>query len=281
MILRNLTIILFIISIICIVLGKVIKKNKVCMLGYGIIVVIIIFWIVFFIYALSENDKELENQNIVYGNEDLKSEITNNRNEIDDLTFKMQNETCYKYGQVYKVNDKKIYFIDKEENKYSLENNNKFNYIDGRTGVKYSFDDIKENYYINVYNQDCYIFKNIKGEELKKELLISLSLSDEYNIVRTAIDNIQKVQQLGDNEAIVTIIISDLISTEYYPNSEKQSFEINVKFTNNTKYQSKGNYTYDASTIENSKDTIMTLRLDEKTLNNKYPEVLEFISSDS
>lgn len=251
------------------------------MLGYGIIVVIIIFWIVFFIYALSENDKELENQNIVYGNEDLKSKITNNRNEIDDLTFKMQNETCYKYGQVYKVNDKKIYFIDKEENKYSLENNNKFNYIDGRTGVKYSFDDIKENYYINVYNQDCYIFKNIKGEELKKELLISLSLSDEYNIVRTAIDNIQKVQQLGDNEAIVTIIISDLISTEYYPNSEKQSFEINVKFTNNTKYQSKGNYTYDASTIENSKDTIMTLRLDEKTLNNKYPEVLEFISSDS
>ena len=281
MILRNLTIILFIISIICIVLGKVIKKNKVCMLGYGIIVVIIIFWIVFFIYALSENDKELENQNIVYGNEDLKSEITNNRNEIDDLTFKMQNETCYKYGQVYKVNDKKIYFIDKEENKYSLENNNKFNYIDGRTGVKYSFDDIKENYYINVYNQDCYIFKNIKGEELKKELLISLSLSDEYNIVRTAIDNIQKVQQLGNNEAIVTIIISDLISPEYYPNSEKQSFEINVKFTNNTKYQSKGNYTYDASTIENSKDTIMTLKLDEKTLNYKYPEVLEFISSDS
>ena len=281
MILRNLTIILFIISIICIVLGKVIKKNKVCMLGYGIIVVIIIFWIVFFIYALSENDKELENQNIVYGNEDLKSEITNNRNEIDDLTFKMQNESCYKYGQVYKVNDKKIYFIDKEENKYSLENNDKFNYIDGRTGVKYSFDDIKENYYINVYNQDCYIFKNIKGEELKKELLISLSLSDEYNIVRTAIDNIQKVQQLGDNEAIVTIIISDLISPEYYPNSEKQSFEINVKFTNNTKYQSKGNYTYDASTIENSKDTIMTLKLDEKTLNYKYPEVLEFISSDS
>lgn len=281
MILRNLTIILFIISIICIVLGKVIKKNKVCMLGYGIIVVIIIFWIVFFIYALSENDKELENQNIVYGNENLKSEITNNRNEIDDLTFKMQNETCYKFGQVYKVNDKKIYFIDKEENKYSLENNDKFNYIDGRTGVKYSFDDIKENYYINVYNQDCYIFKNIKGEELEKELLISLSLSDEYNMVRTAIDNIQKVQQLGNNEAIVTIIISDLISPEYYPNSEKQSFEINVKFTNNTKYQSKGNYTYDASTIENSKDTIMTLRLDEKTLNNKYPEVLEFISSDS
>lgn len=281
MILRNLTIILFIISIICIVLGKVIKKNKVCMLGYGIIVVIIIFWIVFFIYALSENDKELENQNIVYGNENLKSEITNNRNEIDDLTFKMQNETCYKYGQVYKVNDKKIYFIDKEENKYSLENNDKFNYIDGRTGVKYSFDDIKENYYINVHNQDCYIFKNIKGEELKKELLISLSLSDEYNIVRTAIDNIQKIQQLGNNEAIVTIIISDLISPEYYPNSEKQSIEINVKFTNNTKYQSKGNYTYDASTIENSKDTIITLRLDEKTLNNKYPEVLEFISSDS
>ena len=281
MILRNLTIILFIISIICIVLGKVIKKNKVCMLGYGIIVVIIIFWIVFFIYALSENDKELENQNIVYDNENLKSEITNNRNEIDDLTFKMQNETCYKYGQVYKVNDKKIYFIDKEKNKYSLENNDKFNYIDGRTGVKYSFDDMKENYYINVYNQDCYIFKNIKGEELKKELLISLSLSNEYNMVRTAIDNIQKVQQLGNNEAIVTIIISDLISPEYYPNSEKQSFEINVKFTNNTKYQSKGNYTYDASTIENSKDTIMTLRLDEKTLNNKYPEVLEFISSDS
>lgn len=281
MILRNLTITLFIISIICIVLGKVIKKNKVCMLGYGIIVVIIIFWIVFFIYALSENDKELENQNIVYGNENFKSEITNNRNEIDDLTFKMQNESCYKYGQVYKVNDKKIYFIDKEENKYSLENNDKFNYIDGRTGVKYSFDDIKENYYINVYNQDCYIFKNIKGEELKKELLISLSLSNEYNMVRTAIDNIQKVQQLGNNEAIVTIIISDLISPEYYPNSEKQSFEINVKFTNNTKYQSKGNYTYDASTIENSKDTIMTLKLDEKTLNNKYPEVLEFISSDS
>ena len=143
MILRNLTIILFIISIICIVLGKVIKKNKICILGYGIIAFIIIFWIVFFIYALSENDKELENQNIVYGNENLKSEITNNRNEIDDLTFKMQNETCYKYGQVYKVNDKKIYFLDKEENKYSFDYNEEFNFIDGRTGVKYSFDDIK------------------------------------------------------------------------------------------------------------------------------------------
>ena len=287
MILKYMTIILFVISLMCIVAGELANKKIIIRIGYGILGFIIIFWFGFFIYALEEEDKEFKSQMSIENNTSNEISISNqiidnNISEVKDITGKMLNGTYFKNGKIYKIDNQKLYFINNEGSKFSLQNNEQIDYIDGRTGTKYKFEDIKENYFIDVsFDKKCYIFKNISGEELKKELLISLSLSDEYNMYRTGVGDIQKVQQLGNNEALVTFTIYDLITPENYPVSDTQSFEVTFKFTNDTVYHSKGKYTYNAETIEYSKDTIMVVRLDDKTLNYQYPEVLNFISDDT
>lgn len=288
------TIILVVLGVIALITGKIAKKNKIFISGIAVLSFVIIFWIGFYIWALYEADTEyerrLESDNIIqsekitnsYNSNNVKNDVINEKNDIQDITLKATKGSFYQSGQIYKIDEDKIYFIDKDNNKYLYTKNDEIVYKDGRTGVKYNFDEIKEKYYIDFsINKTCLIFKNIEGEELKKELLISLSLPDEVNMARAGVYDIKEIKQLGNNEAIVTFVVGDLIVPEHYPNAKTQKFEIDVKFKNDTIYHSKGKYTYDASTIENSKDTIMLIRLNKETLDYQYPEVLKFDSSDT
>lgn len=277
MILIYTTIALIIILLICLLAG-IIAKNKILQyIGIGIFILVIVFWIGFFIWAMIEIDQEYERQ---FG--DGTSNAENEDELAEDITTKfLDNKVYYKVGKIEKIRDNKIYFSDNDKNKYILENSEQINYINGRTAEKYTFDNLKEGYYINLSNnKNCYVFRNITGDELKKELLISLSLPDTVDMLRTSVDDVKSVKQLGNNEALVTFEISDIIRNEDFSDYDNGEINVTLKVDNNTKYNTNfnGNTTYDANTIEDSKSLVLYIRLDSSTLKDEYPCVSMFDS---
>ena len=280
MFLINITFALCIIGTIFLAIGINIKNKIVRNIGIAIFSIVIIFWIWFFSWFFIDEDEELKSK--------MGEETTNNVSEStrgEDITSQVisNDSSIYKYGIIRKIKDDKITFIDKENNIYILENKEQIKYINGRTSEQCKFSDLKEGYYINTsYDRTCYIYKNITGEELKKELLKSLALPDDVDILRTSVDEIKDVKQLGNNEALVTFEISDIIKAENYPeiNGEEHKFEVTLKVNNNTKYNLNfhGQDTYNAETIENSKWLMLYIRLDANTLNDEYPCISMFDS---
>lgn len=280
MVLINITVALCIIGGIFLIAGLAIKNKIIRNIGIMIFSIIIIFWIGFYIWALVDAGEEADRK---FGKETTKNVSESTRGE--DITSRVisNDNSIYKCGIIRKIKDNKITFIDKENNLYILENKEQIRYINGRTSEKCEFSNLKEGFYINIsYDRTCYIYKNITGDELKKELLNSLALPDDVDILRTSVDEIKDVKQLGNNEALVTFEISDIIKAENYPelNDEEHKFEVTLKVNNNTKYNLNfyGQDTYNAETIENSKGLMLYIRLDANTLNDEYPCISMFDS---
>lgn len=280
MVLVNITFALCIIGGIFLIAGLAIKNKIVRNIGILIFVIIMIFWIGFYIWAFVDAGEEADRK---FG-----KETTNNVSEStrgEDITSRIisNDSSIYKCGIIRKIKDNKITFIDKENNLYILENKEQIRYINGRTSEQCKFSELKEGFYINIsYDKTCYIYENITGDELKKELLKSLALPDDVDILRTSVDGIKDVKQLGNNEALVTFEISDIIKAENYPeiNDEEHKFEVTLKVNNNTKYNLNfhGQDTYNAETIENSKWLMLYIRLDANTLDDEYPCISMFDS---
>lgn len=281
MVLIRFTIILSIIGLLLLLLGKKFYKKIVKNIGIGILNLIIIFWVGFFAWAIVEESEEYKRQ-FSYDNTSIESIETNN---ISNNTIQYTEASLFFEGKISLIKNNTIYFYDNDYQKYFLTNTDDTKYIDGRTGESYSFNDIKSGYYIvGDYSDNTHlIYKDITGEELKKELLISLSLSDDIKMGRASVLEIKDVQQLGNNKAIVTFEISDIVRSEYLPdvNDEEHIFDVKLKVTNNTKYNTNfhGISAYNAETIENAKsDAMLYLRLNPDTLDNEYPEISEFDS---
>lgn len=280
MVLVNITLELCIIGGMLLIAGLAIKNKIVRNVGIIIFAIIIIFWIGFYIWAFVDAEEEADRK---FG-----KETTNNVSEStrgEDITSRVisNDNSIYKCGIIRKIKDNKITFKDKENNLYILENKEQIRYINGRTSEQCEFSKLKEGFYINIsYDKTCYIYEDITGEELKKELLKSLALSDDVDILRTSVDEIKDVKQLGNSEALVTFEISDIIKAENYPeiNDEEHKFEVTLKVNNNTKYNLNfhGQDTYNAETIENSKGLMLYIRLDANTLNDEYPCISMFDS---
>ena len=280
MFLINITVALCIIGGIFLIAGLAIKNKIIRNIGIMIFSIIIIFWIGFYIWAFVDAGEEADRK---FG-----KETTNNVSEStrgEDITSRVisNDSSIYKCGIIRKIKDNKITFIDKENNLYILENKEQIRYINGRTSEQCRFSELKEGFYINIsYDKTCYIYENITGDELKKELLKSLALPDDVDILRTSVDGIKDVKQLGNNEALVTFEISDIIKAENYPeiNDEEHKFEVTLKVNNNTKYNLNfhGQDTYNAETIENSKWLMLYIRLDANTLDDEYPCISMFDS---
>ena len=64
----------------------------------------------------------------------------------------------------------------------------------------------------------------------------NLSLSDNSTMIRASIIDIKKIQQLENDEAIVTFSIKEFVISEYFPdaNDENSVVEVKLKFTNDT-----------------------------------------------
>ena len=276
MVLIRITIILAIIGLILFLLGKKYDKKITKNIGIGILTLIILFWIGFFAWALAETSEEYKRQ-FPDDNTNVESIETN---DLANNTIQDAENSSFSEGRISSIENNTIYIYDNNNQKYFLTNTDDTKYIDGRTGETYSFTDLRPGYYID---DEGTIFKDITGEELKKELLISLSLSDDVNIMRTSVNEIKDVHQLGNNEAIITFEISDLVTSENFPdvNDSEHTFDVKLKVTNNTKYNTNfhGISAYNAETIENAKhDAMLYLRLNPDTLDDEYPEISEFDS---
>ena len=216
-----------------------------------------------------------ENGNVV-SRENTKSDNQIQETEIENITNNI--EETYN-GIITNINSNSIVFEDKSRNKkYSIDVNSSLNFINGRTNEKVYYDEMKIGYYIDTctYKKSkvISILSNIKGEELRKELIKNLTLEDSPYLTVSPIGT--NIEIINSNKAILTITFEDLIP-DY--NVDGGKFEMKVEINSNKVIERKGG----RNKIEQLKDadlSIIKIRLDKNTINNEIPIATYFMSSD-
>ena len=198
---------------------------------------------------------------------DFVKNITNNINE-------------YVYngnGMVTEVNDDNIIFENQSNNKkYSIDINNDLKFVNGRTNDEININEIKVGYYIDTLTQEqnvISVLSNIKGEELRKELMKNFTLENPIYLTVSPVGTNMKI--INKNKAILTITYGDLLS-DY--NTDGGEFEMKVEINSNTKIECKGGI----NNIEQLGDVsldIIKIKLDKNTINNEIPIATYFMSS--
>ncbi len=216
-----------------------------------------------------------ENGNVV-SKENIKSDNQIQGTEIENVTNNI--EKTYN-GIITNIDSNSIVFENKLDNKrYSIDVNGSFNFINRRTNEKVNYDDIKIGDYIDTYtykkSKAISILSNIKGEELRKELIKNLTLEDSPYLTVSPIGT--NIEIINSNKAILTITFKDLLP-DY--NVDGGKFEMKVEIHPNTVIERKGG----RNKIEQLKDadlSIIKIRLDKNTINNEIPIATYFMSSD-
>lgn len=217
-----------------------------------------------------------EDGNVV-SRENTKSDNQIQETEIENITNNIE-EKNYN-GIITNIDSNRIVFENKSRNKkYSIDVNSSLNFINGRTNEKVYYDDMKIGYYIDTYtykkSKAISILSNIKGEELRKELIKNLTLEDSPYLTVSPIGT--NIEIINSNKAILTITFEDLIP-DY--NVDGGKFEMKVEINSNTVIERKGG----RNKIEQLKDAdlnIIKIRLDKNTINNEIPIATYFMSSD-
>lgn len=201
--------------------------------------------------------------------------------EINDIPENITNNIEEKNynGIITNIDSNRIVFENKLDNKrYSIDVNSSLNFINGRTNEKVYYDEMKIGYYIDTYtykkSKAISILSNIKGEELRKELIKNLTLEDLPYLTVSPIGT--NIEIINSNKAILTITFEDLIP-DY--NVDGGKFEMKVEINSNTVIERKGG----RNKIEQLKDAdlnIIKIRLDKNTINNEIPIATYFMSSD-
>lgn len=200
-------------------------------------------------------------------------------NEIEDITDSVKNNGRFYYGFVTKLSNNEIEF-DKEGKKRKTKIENDMKFINARTGEDFEFDNIKIGDYLHISEDDdqycIYLARNIKGEELEKELLKNFAQQNTH-IIGNSLE-LKNVEKVNSQKAIVTLEYGDSY-WEAFDNEEK--FEIKAIVNSNTKIVSKSNLSNSIDTIENSKNDMIMIKLDPKTINDENPVITLYESSDN
>ena len=189
---------------------------------------------------------------------------------IDKEKLPNRNESSWLYSITKNETEDKL-----RNKKYSIDVNSSLNFINGRTNEKVYYDEMKIGYYIDTYtykkSKAISILSNIKGEELRKELIKNLTLEDSPYLTVSPIGT--NIEIINSNKAILTITFEDLIP-DY--NVDGGKFEMKVEINSNTVIERKGG----RNKIEQLKDADLKIRLDKNTINNEIPIATYFMSSD-
>ena len=221
-----------------------------------------------------------ENGNVVSRKNTKSDDQIQGTTEINNIPENITNNIEETYnGIITNMNSNSIVFEDKSKNKkYSINVNSSLNFINGRTNEKVNYDDIKIGDYIDTYtykkSKAISILSNIKGEELRKELIKNLTLEDSPYLTVSPIGT--NIEIINSNKAILTITFEDLLP-DY--NVDGGKFEMKVEINSNTVIERKGG----RNKIEQLKDAdlcIIKIRLDKNTINNEIPIATYFMSSD-
>lgn len=220
-----LTVILFIISILCLLFGKILKKNSFIKIAIAIILFITLFWIAFYIWTIYDMNVEYERH---FPDED---QIVEKSNTKENIIEGSQNTENNKYTKNYDKN-LKIAYIDennKENSKfiYSTENNNKSyvwkDYIVENKTILTEMPEIDFSKFKELDN-DFYSLKIVNYEQYreyaKNHNLKQLETSDFDNIFVEII-----VRKNADN----FIHYSDIIKGyEYIGDKENYTFPVEI-----------------------------------------------------
>ena len=217
-----------------------------------------------------ENGNVVSRKNTKSDNQIQGTEIENITNNIEEKNYN---------GIITNIDSNRIVFENKSRNKkYSIDVNSSLNFINGRTNEKVYYDEMKIGYYIDTYtykkSKTISILSNIKGEELRKELIKNLTLEDSPYLTVSPIGT--NIEIINSNKAILTITFEDLIP-DY--NVDGGKFEMKVEINSNTVIERKGG----RNKIEQLKDAdlcIIKIRLNKNTINNEIPIATYFMSSD-
>lgn len=188
-------------------------------------------------------------------------------------------------GIITKIENNAIYFDNEDKTKsYKLELKEDYKFVSLRTNEDIDIKDIKVGYYIDTfcyYNDDVFgIASNITGEALKKEIFDNLCLNDGggnvSNIVASPI--VENIDIINSSKAIMKISVKDIYA-EYLGNDE--TFEFEFMLNDKTEIKSKSGLAYSIDTINNALHDFVDLRIDKNTINDEYPVLAGFYSSDS
>ena len=201
---------------------------------------------------------------------------------IDKEKLPNRNESSWLYSITKNETEDKL-----RNKKYSIDVNSSLNFINGRTNEKVYYDEMKIGYYIDTYtykkSKAISILSNIKGEELRKELIKNLTLEDSPYLTVSPIGT--NIEIINSNKAILTITFEDLIP-DY--NVDGGKFEMKVEINSNTVIERKGG----RNKIEQLKDADLNIIktkfelaesveiLQKNTINNEIPIATYFMSSD-
>lgn len=228
---------------------------------------------------------KIYNENCIYfyNDDTIPATITNTfSNEPIDITEKAVVGNFFERGTILEFLDNNTIRFRSKENNYYISNSENLKYIDGRTLENLSFKDLKVGYYLDFYRDgEIYVYKNITGDKLKKELLQNLSFDYQDGRWSYPAIGLISIQKTGENEGIITIEIDDFVTSSGYYNGTDEIIYVEVKVTPDTVYHSKGGNIYDVDTLKYAIGNINDLRLDKKTIDDEYPVVIEFNSTDT
>ena len=198
---------------------------------------------------------------------------------IKNITNDIETNPYGYNGIITEISDNNIVFENQSSNKkYSIDINSNFKFINGRTNDTMNINDIKVGYYIDTYTYEeskvISVLSNIKGEELRKELMKNFALE---NPIYSTISPIgTNMEILNKNKAILTVTFGDLLS-DY--NTDGGEFEMKVEINSNTKIECKGLIVEYVEQLKDVSLDIIKIKLDRNTINNEIPIVTYFNSS--
>ena len=189
-------------------------------------------------------------------------------------------ENSYGYnGIVTEISDNNVVFENQSSNKkYSIDINSNFKFINGRTNDEMNINDLKVDYYIDTSTYEkskvISVLSNIKGEELRKELMKNFALENPIYLTVSPIGT--NLEILNKNKAILTVTFGDLLP-DY--NADGGEFEIKAEINSNTKIECKGLIVEHVEQLKDVSLDIIKIKLDKNTINNEIPVVTYFNSS--
>ncbi len=200
------------------------------------------------------------------------------KDSIKNITNDIE-ENSYSYnGVITEINSNNIVFENHSNNeKYSIDINSNFKFINGRTNEEMNINDIKVDYYIDAYTYEkskvITILSNIKEEELKKELMKNFALENPLYLTVSPVGTNMEI--VNKDKAILTITFDDLLP-DY--NTDGGKFEMKVEINSDTVIECKGGINKIEQLDEVALD-IIKIKLDKNTIDNEIPIVTYFMSS--
>ncbi len=202
-----------------------------------------------------------------------------NNDFIQNITNDIETNDYGYNGIITEISYNNIIFENQSSNKkYSIDINSNFKFINGRTNDEMNINDLKVDYYIDTstYKKSKVIsvLSNIKGEELRKELMKNFALENPIYLTVSPIGTNMEI--LNKNKAILTVTFGDLLP-DY--NTDGGEFELKVEINSNTKIECKGLVVEYVEQLKDVTLDIIKIKLDKNTINNEIPVVTYFNSS--